>query len=145
MIGFWKNHTELWTAEILARIQATDQRYDLDGNGALSVSEAATMFNAGGTPPIVLAQQLLADYFNLATRRINAGALIDSKRDQRLGLDNVREASIYAQLTLGMPLTSATSARYSDSFTRARRLARISTLRVRGTRRSSARPAVPVP
>lgn len=114
-IGFWKNHSELWTAEILARIQATDQRYDLDGNGALSATEAATMFNAGGTPPNVLAQQLLADYFNLATRRINAGTLIDSKRDQRLGLDNVREASIYAQLTLGMPLTSATSGRYNDA------------------------------
>lgn len=28
--GFWKNHPELWTAEFLARVQATDQRYDTD-------------------------------------------------------------------------------------------------------------------
>ncbi|PPS73115.1 MULTISPECIES: DUF11 domain-containing protein [Streptomyces] len=111
--GFWKNHEQLWTAEFLARIQATDQRYDTDRNGALSVDEAAAAFNGSNAPKSTLGKQLLAVYFNLATRRINAGTEIRSRTAQSLSLDNVREAAIYAQDTLLLPVNSGTSPRYS--------------------------------
>jgi uncharacterized repeat protein (TIGR01451 family) len=114
-LGFWRNHSELWTAEILARIQATDQRYDSDGNGALSVAEATAAFAPSGNQPRVLQMQLFATYFNLATRRINAATPIQSKTADRLGLHNVAEAAIYAMDTLTLPLNSANSARYSDA------------------------------
>ncbi|WP_405891542.1 DUF11 domain-containing protein [Streptomyces sp. NBC_00133] len=112
--GFWKNHQELWTAEFLARIQATDQRYDTDRNGALSISEAAAEFNDSNAPKSVLSKQLLAVYFNLATRRINAATAIMSRTAQSLGLDSVREAVIYAQETLLLPVNPSTSPRYSS-------------------------------
>lgn len=112
--GFWKNHQELWTAEFLARIQATDQRYDTDGNGAVSVTEAAAEFNGSNAPKSVLGKQLLGVYFNLATRRINAGTAIMSKTAQSLGLTSVREAVIYAQDTLRLPVDPSTSPRYSS-------------------------------
>ncbi|GEB55440.1 DUF11 domain-containing protein [Streptomyces gardneri] len=111
--GFWKNHEALWTAEFLARIQATDQRYDTDRNGALSVSEGTAAFNGSNAPKSILGKQLLAAYFNLATRRINAGTAISSRTTQSLGLGNVREAVIYAQDTLLLPVNSGTSPRYS--------------------------------
>lgn len=112
--GFWRNHRELWTAEFLARIQATDQRYDTDRNGALSVSEAAAGFNDSNAPKSVLSKQLLAAYFNLASRRINAATAIMSRTTQSLGLSNVREAVIYAQDTLLLPVNPGTSPRYSS-------------------------------
>ncbi|WP_395358175.1 hypothetical protein ACHGLA_00760 [Streptomyces sp. YH02] len=112
--GFWKNHQELWTAEFLARIQATDQRYDTDRNGALSISEAAAGFSNNNAPKSVLGRQLLAVYFNLASRRINAGTAIRSRTSQSLGLGNVRDAVIFAQDTLLLPVNSSTSARYSS-------------------------------
>lgn len=111
--GFWKNHEALWTAELLARIQATDQRYDTDRDGALSVSEGAAAFNGSNAPKSILGKQLLTVYFNLATRRINAGTEIRSRTARSLGLDNVREAVIYAQDTLLLPVNSGTSPRYS--------------------------------
>ena len=114
-LGFWRNHAELWTAEILARIQATDQRFDWDGNGALSVAEATATFAPSGNQSRVLEWQLLATYFNLATRRINAATLIESKTASRLGLHNVAEAAIYAMDTLALPVNAANSARYGDA------------------------------
>jgi hypothetical protein len=74
----------------------------------------AAVFAAGGTPPSVLRQQLLAIYFNLATRRINAATAISSKADRRLGLTNVREAALYGIGALALPLTG-NSSRYSDA------------------------------
>ncbi|MEU7728421.1 hypothetical protein AB0B78_24765 [Streptomyces sp. NPDC040724] len=112
--GFWRNHRELWTAEFLARIQATDQRYDTDRNGALSVSEAAAGFNDSNAPKSVLSKQLLSVYFNLASRRINAATAIRSRTTQSLGLSNVREAVIYTQDTLLLPVNPSTSPRYSS-------------------------------
>lgn len=118
--GFWKAHPEQWTSEILARIQATDQRFDgADGSspdGTLSSAELAAVFAAGGTPPNVLRSQLLATYLNLATRRINAGTAIASKTNSRLGLQNVREAALYAVTTLGVPF-NGNEGRYSDAIT----------------------------
>jgi len=114
-LGFWRNQPELWTDETLARIQATDQRYDTDGDGALSAAEVTTMLAAGGNQPKVLQIQLLATYFNLATRQVNAATLIESKTADRLGLENVAEAAIYAMDTLLLPVDSASRERYSDA------------------------------
>src|SRR4029079_19243303 len=56
--GYWGSHPADWTSEILARIQATDQRYDgRDGsaaNGALSAAEVAAMMAPGGNFPKTL-------------------------------------------------------------------------------------------
>jgi uncharacterized repeat protein (TIGR01451 family) len=114
--GFWRNHPELWSAEILARIQATDQRYDTGAApGQLSSAEVTTVFLPGGSTKKVLETQLLATYFNLATRRINAGTAISSRTADRLGLTNVRDAALYATATLLLPLDATTQGRYSDA------------------------------
>ena len=117
-LGYWRNHSNEWTPEILARIQATDQRFDgRDGstpNGALSTAEVAAMYTPGGNFPKILEQQLLSVYFNLATRRINAATLISSTTATRLGLTNVRGASIYAMTTLLLPVNVLTQSRYSS-------------------------------
>jgi uncharacterized repeat protein (TIGR01451 family) len=119
-MGYWKTHPGEWTSEILARIQATDQRYDgADGSspdGKLSSAEVAAAFGANGTQPGTLQAQLLGTYFNLATRRINAGTTIDSKTDRRLALHNVREAALYGMATLALPLSGNTN-RYGDAIT----------------------------
>jgi uncharacterized repeat protein (TIGR01451 family) len=112
--GFWKNHPELWTPEFLARIQATDQRYDSSQDGALSVAEAKAAFKDSNEPKTVLREQLLGTYLNMATRRINAGTAISSKTSKILGLNTVRDAVIYAQGTLALPVNPSTSLRYSN-------------------------------
>ncbi|MEU4723413.1 DUF11 domain-containing protein [Nonomuraea dietziae] len=108
--GFWKNHEDLWTSEFLARIQATDQRYDTDENGAISASEVTTAFRGDNAPKSVLREHLLGTYFNLGTRRINAGTGITSP----VG-GTVRDAVLYAHGTLMLPVDSDTAARYSQT------------------------------
>ena len=112
--GFWKNHPELWSAELLARIQATDQRYDSDNDGALSVAEATAAFKGSNEPKSVLSEQLMATYLNIASRRINAGTIISSRETTSLGLKNVRDAAIYAQKTLALPVNPTNAPRYSS-------------------------------
>ncbi|HEU5100076.1 MAG TPA: DUF11 domain-containing protein, partial [Roseiflexaceae bacterium] len=114
-LGFWRTHPELWTAETLARIQATDQQYDANGDGALSVAEATAMLAPGGNQPKVLQVQLLATYFNLATRRINAGTTISSKTADNLGLASVRDGAVFALDTLRLPVNSTNAAQYDDA------------------------------
>jgi len=96
----------------LARIQATDQRFDGDDgttpDGALSAAEVTAAYAPGGNFPNILRKQLLSVYLNLATRRINAGTAISSKLATKLGLSNVSEASIYAMNTLLLPVSSFT-------------------------------------
>ena len=118
-IGYWRNHPERWTGETLARIQATDQRFDgADGSlpdGALSFAELVVALGPSGTTQkLILAQQLLGTYFNLAERRINAGTAIASKTDRRLGLANVRDAALYGIATLALP-AAGNADRYSDA------------------------------
>jgi uncharacterized repeat protein (TIGR01451 family) len=108
--GFWKNHQQLWTAELLARIQATDQRYDRDLNGALSPVETAAVFAEGNGSMSVLLDQLLGAYFNLADRRINADTAINSRTAASLGLRTVRDAATYAQNALNANATTLYSA-----------------------------------
>ena len=114
-IGYWKAHPEEWIAEILARIQATDQRFDrLGSTGTLLAGEIEAAFASPGMP-YILEQQLLATYFNLATRRLNAGTLIDSRLARRLGLTDVGAAAEYGIAILALPLNKSTSDRYSDA------------------------------
>jgi uncharacterized repeat protein (TIGR01451 family) len=116
--GFWKTHPELRTAELLARVQATDQRFDgADGStpdGRLSQAEAQAVLSAGGTQASSLRSQLLATYLNLADRRINAATAVSSKTASKYGVGTVRQAALFAMSTLGLPLSSSTAARYSD-------------------------------
>jgi len=120
-MGFWRNHGELWSAEFLARIQATDQRFDgADGStpdGILSPAEVTAVMAPSGNGIRVLQQQFTGTLLNLASRRINAATVIDSKLTLKLGLRNVRDAARYAQGTLDLPLTKATQGRYSDATT----------------------------
>ena len=114
-VGYWKTHPEEWQAEILARIQATDARFDrLSPTGALSAQEVSAAFAPSGMPH-TLEQQLLATYFNLATRRLNAGTAIDSRLATRLGLADVGAAAEHGMATLALPLSKATADRYSNA------------------------------
>ena len=118
-IGFWANHPETWTPEMLARIQATDPRFDgADGSvpdGLLRPAEVAAAFVPSRGQAETLGMQLLATYFNLATRRINAGTAIESRTAGQLGLTTVRAAVLYASATAGLPLGPSTSTRISDA------------------------------
>lgn len=120
-LGYWREHPEEETAEILARIQATDQRFDgVDGstpNGALSLAEVAAQLAPGGNMDKVLKEQLLATYFNLATRRINAGTAVASKTATKLAIHNVREAALVARQVLLLLVISPNRPLYSDGTT----------------------------
>ena len=118
-LGFWRNHQDLWLSEILARIQATDQRFDSNNDGQLSNAEVATVLAPGGNMDKILKEQLIAAYFNLGTRRINAATTLDTRAKlvQQLGLTNVRDAVLYAKGTLVLPVTNTTRDRYSNATT----------------------------
>jgi hypothetical protein len=83
-------------------------------DGKLSATELAAAFADAGTSPQILRGQLLATYFNLATRRINAATAISSKNSARLGLRTVRAAALYGIATLALPLDGNVD-RYSDA------------------------------
>jgi uncharacterized repeat protein (TIGR01451 family) len=119
--GYWRNHEGEWTPEILARIQATDQRFDgADGStpdDVLSPAEVSAVQAPPGGMPRVTAQQLVATYFNLATRRVNAGTTVKSKTATSVGVTTVRGAALFARATLAMPVNQSTAGRYSDATT----------------------------
>ena len=123
---YWMEHGKEESAEILARIQATDQRYDgRDGtvpDGALSSAEVKKAFAISlwtilfhhDSPPRP-GQELLALYFNLATRRLNADTPVRPEDTRGLGFTNVRDAGIYGNATMLMPFNSSAKKRYEDS------------------------------
>ena len=74
-------------------------------------------FAPAGNQPRTLQQQMLALYFNLADRRVNAGTLVKSKLATKLGLANVRDVAIFGIDTLKLPVSNATKGRYSDATT----------------------------
>ncbi|MBO3749625.1 DUF11 domain-containing protein [Streptosporangiaceae bacterium NEAU-GS5] len=119
--GYWKTHPEARTAEFLARVQATDQRFDGEGggakDGALSNPEATTVLSAGGRQPEPLRRQLIAVLFDLASRRVNASTPISSPLARSLGVTTVGQAVRYAFATLTMPVSGTTASRYSDATT----------------------------
>ncbi len=116
-LGYWGQHPETWTAELRARVQATDQRYDTDGSGDLSDAEMTAMFAAGGNQPKILQMQLLATYLNLGSRRVDAGTQLTSRTARRLVLINVRDGALYAVQTLKVPPSSTNRDRFSDATT----------------------------
>jgi uncharacterized repeat protein (TIGR01451 family) len=59
--------------------------------------------------------RLLATYFNLATRRINAATVIKSRTASLHGLDNVAEAALYTIDTLALPFDAVNHDRYDDA------------------------------
>ena len=123
-LGWWKNHQGGITDEILAMIQATDTRYDLDGDGHLNGAEGDAALQ--GTRPqdrvSHLRSQLFATYLNLATRAFNAGTVLPDSLDgkiAKLGLDfaNVREAALFARDVLSLPLDASTDYLYVKAYT----------------------------
>ncbi|GAA3612493.1 hypothetical protein GCM10022419_116880 [Nonomuraea rosea] len=113
--GYWKTRSQARTWELLARVQATDQRFDGSAGGELENSEAEAVLNAGGPQPGPVRFQLLATLLDLAARQINAATRIDSELSRRLGAHMVGEAVRYAFATLTEPLNSTTAGRYSDT------------------------------
>jgi uncharacterized repeat protein (TIGR01451 family) len=123
-LGWWKNKLSVVTDEQLAMIQATDNRYDLDADGILSVSEADAALQGIRPQERVshLRSQLFATYLNLATRAYNAGTTLSDTLDgkiAKLGLhfDNIQEGVLFAQDVLAMPLDSSTNFYYVKAFT----------------------------
>lgn len=113
--NFWRIHNEFWTDEALARIQATDQRFDITpANSILQQSEILATVSAHGHQVSDLKSQLLASYFNLAFRHVDADNQIESKLASQLGVNNVKDAIVYAQNTLTLPLNNVTKDRYGD-------------------------------
>src|SRR4029078_5765249 len=105
-VTFWLHHKEFWTPETLARIQATDDRFDgADGSkpdGVLSQSEiGATPANAKLRQALTLV--LLGTYFNLATGRISADVSIIPHAGLPDGVKNVKEAVEFAINLLLLP------------------------------------------
>ncbi|MGV9375845.1 hypothetical protein ACWDRB_08525 [Nonomuraea sp. NPDC003707] len=115
----WALRHDLRTAETLARVQATDTRFDgTDGttaDGALSQQEAAAVLFLPVTQPRTLRAELLATTLNLATRRINAATQVHTITAGRLGLDTVGDAVRYAQATLAQPPGLSNLIRYADT------------------------------
>ncbi|MFG2642457.1 CARDB domain-containing protein [Streptomyces sp. NPDC048370] len=111
---FWQAHPRMWTAELLARVQATDQRYDTDRDGVLSVAEIRAAFAEDMPRGSELRKQLLATYLNLAERRINADTVISPKPAHDPVFGTVRAAALYAQETLALPADATDPPRYRD-------------------------------
>lgn len=118
-LGFLSKHQDLLTDEILAMIQATDDRFEgADGttpDGQLSASEVEAVASERGKQPAMLRLKLLTTYFNLATREINADTALDSRTANNLSLESVADAVVYARDTLDLPVTKANRARYDHA------------------------------
>ena len=120
-IGFWRTHPERWSSETLARVQATDSRYDgADGStpdGRLTAEEVEAALAPGGGMPGILERQLLATYLNLAEHRVVAGTGIRSETAGARGVATVADAVGFATETLSESPRprSGNRARYADA------------------------------
>ncbi|MGI5292927.1 hypothetical protein ACQEVF_57785 [Nonomuraea polychroma] len=114
----WALREDLRTPEVLARIQATDTRFDgADGtapDGTLSQSEATAVLKLPLLQPRTLQAELLATSLNLATRRINASTQIRTITIERLGFHTVADAYRFTQATLALPVLP-NAIRYTDN------------------------------
>ncbi|TMR11253.1 DUF11 domain-containing protein [Nonomuraea turkmeniaca] len=117
----WQLHPDRQTAELLARIQATDTRFDgADGSapdGVLTRAEVKAVFALSISQSDLLRAQLLTTYLNLADRRINAATKIVSLVAAALELRSVGQAARHAQATLLLPDTLANLLRYTKATT----------------------------
>jgi uncharacterized repeat protein (TIGR01451 family) len=116
--AIWLLSTNLRTPELLARVQATDTRYDgIDGttpDGQLSQREVSAAFNLPVLQPRALQAELLTAYLNLGSRRINAATRVTTITLERLGLHTVGDAARHGQTTLALPPAGNTIA-YTDA------------------------------
>ncbi|MEV6154374.1 DUF11 domain-containing protein [Nonomuraea sp. NPDC052129] len=114
----WALRGDLRTPEVLARVQATDTRFDgADGStpdGALSQAEATAVLTLPVLQPRTLRAELLATALNLATHRINAGTAIRTITIERLGLHTVADAYRFTAATLALPVLP-NAIRYTDN------------------------------
>ncbi|MFC4589913.1 DUF11 domain-containing protein [Sphaerisporangium corydalis] len=111
----WGTFSGMRTAELLARVQATDTRFDTDpSDGRLTQEEASGTFSLPLLQPRTLRAELLTTYLNLADRRINAATAVRTLTIERLGLRTVGDAARHAQSTLGLPPLSNVVA-YTDA------------------------------
>ncbi|MEU7838188.1 CARDB domain-containing protein [Nonomuraea sp. NPDC049129] len=119
LVTFWALRPDLRTAETLARVQATDSRFDgTDGSaadGMLSRPESSAVLTLPVTQPRTLLAELLATQLNLATRRINADTAVDTLTARALGLTTVGDAVRHAQATLTQPPTLDNLIRYTKA------------------------------
>ncbi|MCG5219648.1 hypothetical protein [Streptosporangium sp. KLBMP 9127] len=117
--SIWLLRQDLRIPEILARVQATDTRFDgADGgaaDGALSLPESTAVLFPPVIQPRGLRAELLATTLNMATRRINAGTEVRSITTGLLHLDTVGDAVRYAQATLSQPPTLSNLLRYANA------------------------------
>jgi uncharacterized repeat protein (TIGR01451 family) len=113
--GHWKSHPEIRTDELRARVQATDQRFDLTpADGMLSNPEATTGLGGDNGVRNELKSRLLATLLNLANRAVNASTRVDSNQARALGIADVAQAVRFVQATLALdPETN--KARYGDA------------------------------
>ena len=123
---YWKEHAHEENAEILARIQATDQRYDggpgSPPDGALSQAEVKAAFSVSiwtllfkHDAPERLGVELMTLYFNLATRRLNADTPVSADDSRGLGYTNIRGAGLYGIDTMKLPFKGSNKKRYHES------------------------------
>nr|WP_062339901.1 DUF11 domain-containing protein [Herbidospora sakaeratensis] len=113
--ALWALRGDLQTTEVLARVHATDQRHDTNGDGTLSRQETGAAFLLPVLQPRRLRAEMLATLLNLGTRRINAGTRVETVTIRRLGLETVGDAVRYAQATLTQPPSLANVIRYTDA------------------------------
>ncbi|WP_061300784.1 DUF11 domain-containing protein [Herbidospora cretacea] len=113
--ALWALRGDLQTAEVLARVQATDQRYDANADGTLSRQETGSAFLLPVLQPRQLRSEMLATLLNLSTRRINANTKVQTITIRRLGLNTVGDAVRYAQATLALPPSLQNTIRYTDA------------------------------
>ncbi|MFC5823488.1 CARDB domain-containing protein [Nonomuraea insulae] len=103
--AIWTLTPSLWTPESLARVQATDQRFDgIDGtapDGQLSQREVGSVFTLPALQPRTLRAELLTTYLNVGSRRINAATAVRTLTIERLGLHTVGDAARHGQKILG--------------------------------------------
>ncbi|NAS22852.1 DUF11 domain-containing protein [Herbidospora sp. NEAU-GS84] len=113
--ALWALRGDLQTAEVLARVHATDQRFDTGGDGTLSRQETGSAFLLPVLQPRQLRAEMLATLLNLGTRRINAGTRVETVTIRRLGLNTVGDAVRYAQATLTQSPSLQNVIRYTDA------------------------------
>ncbi|MEV4564346.1 hypothetical protein AB0K12_11320 [Nonomuraea sp. NPDC049419] len=111
----WALRTDLRTDEVRARVQATDTRFDGNGDGALSQKETSDALLLPLLQPKELKAELLATTLNLATRQINAGTHVHTPTITKLKLETVGDAVRHARQVLAEPPTVGNLVAYTDA------------------------------